>query len=148
MIDYTKECTENDCIADSKNKTIRISHIIYDMGKEGVSLWSGFELSEEDEVAIQSITEKYSLQGCSVAGSEKDIAAELCHHVMINDMDASKRITKIAMRQVKNTLLALLDECNTARIKADSETKELYANMQRLYGLLISMIPDIPISEK
>lgn len=63
------------------------------------------------------------------------------------NLDMSKKPAQIAMHQVKNKLLCLTDECNSARIKALNESKiysevQLHASMQHIYATLIKLLPD------
>lgn len=56
----------------------RICGIIFEHGTDDYGLWEGFVLSEEDENAIQQILSKYDMEGCSVRGTRKEIAEEIC----------------------------------------------------------------------
>lgn len=55
----------------------RISGIIFEHGKDDYGLWEGFNLLEEDEIAIWQILQKYDTEGCSVRGTRKEIAKEI-----------------------------------------------------------------------
>lgn len=57
--------------------TIRIAGILFEHGRDDFGFWEGFELSEEDEIAIWQILQKYDTRGCSVRGTRKEIAREI-----------------------------------------------------------------------
>lgn len=56
----------------------KISGIIFEHGKDDFGLLEGFVLSDEDEDAIWQILQKYDTEGCSVRGTRKEIAEEIC----------------------------------------------------------------------
>lgn len=64
-------------ISNSHNDEIRIAGIIFEHGKNDYGLWEGFNLSKEDENAIQQILMKYDTEGCSTRGTMKEISMEL-----------------------------------------------------------------------
>lgn len=55
-------------------KDTRINGIIFQHDGDDFELWEGFALSNEDEVAIWQILQKYETEGCSIRGTRKEIA--------------------------------------------------------------------------
>lgn len=78
-LDYTE--TDADIVsmflADKPRETEIISSIIFKHGEDDYSIWNGFALSKEDNNAIQKILQKYTTDGCSVRGTQKEITREL-----------------------------------------------------------------------
>lgn len=56
---------------------IKISGIIFEHGKNDYGLWEGFYLTEDEENQIMEILIKHNTEGCSVRGTQKEIAEEI-----------------------------------------------------------------------
>lgn len=125
----------------------KIKGIAYQLSEgDSYSYWSGFTLSKEDEDAITKILAKYETDGCAVSGTSREVIEEAVPAAMFK-LDTSKKPVQIAMHQVKMHLLCLADECNSARIKAVSESKiyseiQYHMSMQHIYSQLAKLIPD------
>ena len=56
---------------------IRISGIIFEHGKDDYGLWEGFNLTEDEENQIMEILMNHDTEGCSIRGTQKEIAEKL-----------------------------------------------------------------------
>lgn len=55
----------------------RISGIIFEHGNNDFGYWTGFSLTEDEENAIWNILNKHDIEGCSLRGTQKEIAEEI-----------------------------------------------------------------------
>ena len=55
----------------------RIVGIVIEHGSNDFGYWEGFNLTEDEENAIQEILNKHDTEGCSLRGTRKEIAEEI-----------------------------------------------------------------------
>lgn len=55
----------------------RICGIIFEHGNNDYEYWEGFNLTEDEENAIQEILMRHDTEGCSLRGTRKEIVNEI-----------------------------------------------------------------------